>query len=431
MKKLFVILIALYSSVAAFAQCTPDPSVTQPGLFPPDSLMPCIVQTEPYDTVIQFKNFSTINPSDFGITTPFPILITVNWIRIDSIINLPSGIDYECNEPTCYYTSGQNGCIRLTGTTTDPRGSYELGLVVTVSVSIPFFLDTVITINSADTDGFGGAGGGFTDAFSYTLQVIEPGDPCPYPTVRVAAVDSVLCIGSTTVLEPVIRYGVAPFTYTWSPATGLSDATAANPTVELNNDITYTLTVVDNDGVEFSTEYELLVTQLPVADFTFSVVGNTVSFQSTSQNAQGISWNFGDGGSANGPTAQRTFSATEETSFNVTMTAQSDCGSDEVTKTVTVTSIAEKYQNNFAIAIMPNPSNGIFDIKIDATALTGKDLKISLFNIQGEAVYTENTTISAADFTTSIKLNSLSKGIYFLHLEAENKKAVTKISIIH
>ncbi len=429
MKKLILILITVYSSITAFAQCTPDPSVTQPGLFPPDSLLPCIVQNQPYDTVIQFKNFTTVNPSDFGITTPFPITITVNWIRIDSILNLPTGLDYECNEPTCYYTSGQNGCIRLTGTTTDPRGNYELGLIFTVSVSVPLFLDTVIQINSADAEGFGA--GGFADIFSYMLQVIEPGDPCPYPVVSVAAADSILCEGSTTVLQPAIRFGVAPFTYTWSPSTGLSDTTIENPTATLTDDITYSLTVVDNNGTEFSTDYELLVTKLPVADFTFNVIGNTVTFESTSQNALGIRWDFGDGGTANGPNAQRVFSATSETTFDVTMTAQSDCGDDVVTKSVTVTSIAEKNKNDFSFTIMPNPNNGFFNVKINSEELIGKDLKISLFNVNGTEVYSENVLITTADLTASVKINALSKGIYFLHLATESQKAVTKVSIIH
>lgn len=427
MKKLFALTIALCCSVASFAQCTPDPSVTQPGLFPPDSLMPCIITAQPYDTVIQFKNFTTIDPADFGINIGFPITITVNWIQIDTITNLPSGMTYVCDEPDCYYTSGANGCIRVSGTTSDPRGNYKLALTATVSVSIPFFLDTIITINSEDSQGFGA--GGF---FSYTFQVIEPGDPCPYPMVSVATADSLLCEGATTTLDPLIRFGVAPFTFTWSPATGLSDTTAQNPIVALDNgDVTYTVEVVDANGTEFSTSYNLVVNELPIAGFTYTVNGNVVSFESTSQNTQGVIWNFGDGGTANGPLSQRAYSATEETSFEVTMIAQNDCGNDTTSQLVTVTSVTDKYANDFDLNIYPNPNNGKFSVSMQGAAHSGKTVMLKIFNTQGETVYAENITPSSSSYNQQLNFNSLSKGIYFLHLESENAKSVSKISIIH
>jgi hypothetical protein len=428
MKKLFTIVIALYSSIAVFAQCTPDQSVTTPGLYPPDSLLPCIVSGQAYDTVIQFKNFTTVNPADFGITTPIPITITVNWIKIDTILNAPSGISYECNNDSCYYSSGQNGCLRVSGLTNDPRGNYPLDIVATISVSIPFFGDTVITISSAEAqqNGFGAG------LFSYTLQVIEPGDPCPYPTVSVAPSTALLCEGSSTILQPSIRFGTPPFSYTWSPSTGLNDVNAESPTAQLvNGDITYTVTVVDDNGTEFSNSYDLILNKLPIADFTFTVTGNTVSFESTSQFAQGYRWEFGDGTNAVGPVSTHTYLATSLTDFEVALIAQNDCDNDTTYKTITVTSIAEKNFNNFAVNVLPNPNNGTFNIAFNNVELNGKELNVRLFNVNGEVVYTEKVLVNNAVFNKSLNLNMISKGIYFLHLNTEKLQSINKISIIH
>src|SRR5687768_8510092 len=113
MKRIVFLSALLALSISGFAQCTPDNSLTLVGLYPPDSLLPCVEDGEYYDEVIQFKNFSAISGAAVGI----PGIFTVNWVRIDSVHNFPDGLTYNCDDPNCYYRTGEVGCVNVTGTT--------------------------------------------------------------------------------------------------------------------------------------------------------------------------------------------------------------------------------------------------------------------------------------------------------------------------
>ncbi len=165
MKQLTVLLLFFAVALRAFPQCSPDTTITQVGFYPPDSLLDCIERGIYYDEVIQFKNFTFIPGSAVG----FPgITLTVISVQIDSIHNLPSGINYTCQNPNCFYTTGENGCVRIMGTTSDPTGEYNLGFYATVVVD---FMGTQITAN-ADSQLLADNGLG------YKLKVINQGEVC-------------------------------------------------------------------------------------------------------------------------------------------------------------------------------------------------------------------------------------------------------------
>lgn len=415
----------MYAYQFSFAQCTPNSAITDPGLSPADSLLPCIVSGEAYDTVIQFKNFTTVDPNDFGIPTPIPITITVNYVRIDTILNVPPGISYSCNTADCFYNSGESGCLRVSGTTSASRGNYPLDLVVTLSLSIPFFGDTVITISSSEA-----AQNGFGGLFSYTLQVINPGDPCPYPTVNISSPNAVTCANQPIQLNAVTRFGQQPFTYSWSPANGLDDATIANPVATISADATYIVTVTDANNITFSNTINIIAEEAPTADFSFTVSGNTVSFVNTSTGALGgAQWNFGDGQTGTGNTISNTYDSQQGLSFDVTMTAQNDCGTNSITKTVVITGIAEKRMNDFFISVVPNPNQGIFSLEMDIEKIKGESATIKILDVQGKEVYSISKQINASSLKENINA-SLQKGIYFIHVFSEKLKSTQKI-IVH
>ena len=59
--------------------------------------------------------------------------------------------------------------------------------------------------------------------------------------------------------SPTASGGAPPYTYSWSPAEGLDDPTAANPVATPNTDITYRVTVTDAEGVQAEDEVTLRV----------------------------------------------------------------------------------------------------------------------------------------------------------------------------
>jgi gliding motility-associated-like protein len=65
-----------------------------------------------------------------------------------------------------------------------------------------------------------------------------------------AGVDVTICPGIGTAIggAPTASGGLAPYTYSWTPALGLSSATISNPIATPNNYTTYTLTVTDDTG---------------------------------------------------------------------------------------------------------------------------------------------------------------------------------------
>ncbi len=85
-----------------------------------------------------------------------------------------------------------------------------------------------------------------------------------------AGADDVICADGSVVLggSPVANGGTSPYTYSWSPALGLSSTTAANPTFTPVGPATYsfTVTVTDANGCTDDDVVEILVNPLPTVD---------------------------------------------------------------------------------------------------------------------------------------------------------------------
>lgn len=59
--------------------------------------------------------------------------------------------------------------------------------------------------------------------------------------------------------NPAATGGALPYTYSWSPAAGLSDPTIANPDLTVGNETTYVLNVTDANGCSVSTSLSVSV----------------------------------------------------------------------------------------------------------------------------------------------------------------------------
>ena len=87
----------------------------------------------------------------------------------------------------------------------------------------------------------------------------------PAPVVS-AGHDQTLCLGEGTQLNGSAT-GTAPFTYSWTPSTGLSSTTIANPFCSPPSTTTYTLTVTDANGCSASDDVTVTLAPLPSAFF--------------------------------------------------------------------------------------------------------------------------------------------------------------------
>lgn len=120
--------IALSAGVA-FAQCTPpDPNTTAPGFYPePGSPLAHGESGMAYSQVFTFEV-----PSDTTVDFQgFPVDASIDSISIDDITGLPAGLSFDCSNADCFYDAMETGCIDVSGTITDPDGTYGITVMVT------------------------------------------------------------------------------------------------------------------------------------------------------------------------------------------------------------------------------------------------------------------------------------------------------------
>lgn len=128
-KALHLILCILFFAAISFsaqAQCTPDPSVTDPegnGEMVPDTI-------EAYVNQALNLTLTILAPltADVGAGT-----INIHHITVKSLNNKPTWLSYACNPSSCEFPAGVAKCVLTTGT--PPAGS-EGYFAVTVLVDV-------------------------------------------------------------------------------------------------------------------------------------------------------------------------------------------------------------------------------------------------------------------------------------------------------
>ncbi len=370
MNKLFIALICasavLFNSGIVLAQCVPQAATGTPGVTPPTENLACIEQGVQYDEVIYIENF--------GIFNTFLGPATLNYLTIDSIINLPCDLTWSADRQDRTYLTSEMGCINITGTTSDNVGQYRVKIYVTVEVNAPAPIGVIVLSDEAEAlvqqvEALTGQPTGVN--FKYFLRVIEIGNSCPVLDTTSGATNLTACApapspveldftisnntpceGETFTVNAVVTgNGVVPYTYEWSPANLFDAPTAANSDVNIATAGTTTLTlkVFDDNGDS------AVVSKDVVVDVCVGINSNS-EFSS--------------------------------------------------------------------VSIHPNPSNGI--INISGNLPNAALYTISVFNIEGKQVY---ITHSANITSESVDLSNLHKGLYIVKINSEKFSSVNRISI--
>lgn len=417
MRQLLILSVTILSSFYfANAQCVPDTSIHDPGFYPSGQL-PCVEQGVYLDTSIQVLNFTTVDPADFGV--PLPGTITVYWVKIISITGLPAGINYSVY-PSDSIAAGEHACIRIYGTSNAPLGNYPLVVNATISVDLG---GSPYTVNGTSDD----------LGYSFSVDVIGPGDPCPLPSVSVPQQPVYSCPANGARLVPVIDTGgcALPFTFAWSPAAGLDDSTLRTPEATVTVSTLYTLTVTDNNGYTFTTTAQVNFDSSPTpsSDFSFAFSGNglSVDFNNLSANATNYSWDFGDATISYGGSPTHTYDNVDST-YTVTLIASNNCGADTISKQVQiVTGINGPVMADLGVTLSPNPNTGQFTITADN--IPGMDTyNIEVFTLTGQRVYHQATETDKPIHQT-IDLQNLQQGIYFLRISGSSSMQTVKLVI--
>jgi gliding motility-associated-like protein len=163
----------------------------------------------------------------------------------------------------------------------------------------------------------------FNDCEAETLEVVV-NFVLPQTTI---SEDQTICIGNSVDLE--VTGGVD---YIWSPATGLSDPFAPNPTATPMETIEYTVAIITIEGCETEETITIQVDfDIPggeVYDPVAMCVGTTVQLEAVN----GIAWSWSPEEYCNNPNLQfPTVNPPETTTFFVEVTNACGTGTDQVT----------------------------------------------------------------------------------------------------
>lgn len=155
----------------------------------------------------------------------------------------------------------------------------------------------------------------------------------------------------------------------------------------------------------------------PVAEFTYTLNGNTVEFQNNSQNADTYLWNFGDNQflPSTSTEANPVFTYNLPGNYYVTLTATNDCSSSTYGTFIDISTGNEIFTIS-GINIFPNPAS-------DNIVIEGlKTNQIIIIDVSGKTVMNQKIISE----TTTLNVEGLSSGTYFIKTFVDNNPITIK-----
>jgi PKD repeat protein len=231
----------------------------------------------------------------------------------------------------------------------------------------------------------------------------------PTPSVN-AGNDIGVCIGSSVTLNANVNGNL---TYNWSPATTLTTPTLSQTLATPIADTDYIITV--NDGLcSASDTVSVMVWPLPNIPI-ITQVGNNL--EATSGFA-GYQW-YENNAIINGET-QSVFTPVNNGNYSVDVFDTNGCIATSQAFNFVIQGMYAVSNNE--INIYPNPSTSVLNIEVKY--LTSYSL-IEMINTQGQIVFSKKVNAK----NTSINIETLPKGIYFVKLIDDKNWQVKKVII--
>jgi hypothetical protein len=236
------------------------------------------------------------------------------------------------------------------------------------------------------------------------------------------ATPTAICVGSTSQLVASPTGGSGNYTYTWSPATGLSSTTGNNIGASPVTTTTYTVNVSDGAN-SASASVTVHINPLPVVNLgKDTIICKNQSITLHAGTASSYLWSTGV------TTASIVIDTNNAVAgvatIWVSVTNSSGCSNTDTIKVTFIpcTGINE-YGNDAVIAVYPNPTTGMTSIVVNGL---GKNANLNIYNIQGQSVYSEKIT---GETTTELDLSALPKGIYIVRINNEKANVLSRLII--
>jgi PKD repeat protein len=337
----------------------------------------------------------------------------------------------------------------------------------TASVISPSFMCGAITYtwsNGATSSSIGGLCAGS----SYTVVAASsmPGVNCCSLAVGVVNIPTVTPCNVTGGFTYSQNMSFFNFTntstgassYQWNFGDG-GIAGGANPTHNYASTGTYTVTMIASGGGNtvipgFCADTVVQVVNVStvcVADASFSMTPTGTpqywnAFPLFPSNVTNATWSWGDGGVSNTLYTTHTYSAAGI--YTICLSVTVSCGatdtyctfyniyrSSEDQNIITVNVINpltlgidnQSFGGNLEYNVYPNPNNGNFNLNING--LQPGAVKVSVYNVVGELVYSADNETSKGSLSKDIQLSGASSGVYFIQVNSNNHVFTKKVVV--
>ena len=167
----------------------------------------------------------------------------------------------------------------------------------------------------------------------------------------------------------------------------------------------------------------------PIAAFTFTTLGLTVSFTSTAQFAASYRWDFGDGGGSSEANPMHTYQ--NPGAYSVKLTVGERCGflSEDLSQLVNLTTPTETPSELQHFRLFPNPNEGVF--KVETNGAPPGAWTFSLFNANGQRVGRQSFEWQTGTWVQQLNFGSLPQGIYTLHIQTKGEVKYKRVVVTH
>lgn len=416
MKKAILLLsLALLNQCIAIAQCQPEAAIT--NIYQPVGALPL-----PTDGLLKPSNFfaypgqpfsqviTALAPQQTTVDNPLgippTITVTLNWIRVTNINNLPAWVSYQCGgqlDPLdpCKMAYPTWSCVNAYANTANgkvpmnevPGTIYSLDVIVDANVSVLgtqsnysggsislFILDSMTNALTFDPCNGGKISanpfGGFNDpgAFVYTWSSGQQ-------TQEISNVQNGWY--SCTVLDQVTGWSATDSVY----------VSGVNPAITIS-DVAVTQPTVTNDGA-----------------ITASAVGGT--------GALTFAWTGPNGFTAQGASISNLFGGY----YILMVTDSAGCTK---TKTYYLSALGlTSLEFTKKINLFPNPSKGVLNVK--GLKESGEAVSIEVHSTSGNLVY--KTTLQNPSSKIQLNLPRMDAGNYEIHIQQGENLAVKRLII--
>ena len=288
-------------------------------------------------------------------------------------------------------------------------------ITIAVNDLPPAFAGADVAICSGDTIQLG-ASGGITYQWTPPEFLDNPGvfDPHAFPDTTtefiVLVTDTNSCSAYDTLEISIFNISVTPqdtticagdsvqlnvngpnvTSYLWSPSSGLSDPTFANPMAAPNTTTVYTVVLDDVSGCSDSASATINVQDSPIPSFTTEIEagcdGIIVEFTNTSSLADSYLWLFGDGSSTTEENPTHTFNY--GSSFNATLVAYSLMGcSDSSSFSGTAGNFEDYYTIEIPNVFTPNGDGQNDQFVVSVAGKLFECIEMRVYNRWGQVLF--------------------------------------------